>query len=361
MNYLTQYNINYSILQKYIEKGLISEQTHLEKNDIKIYNYTPYCQYSQTWDEITTKCRGLIIDWKTNKILANPFPKFFNLEEHLQIGKKLPNEIPIIYEKMDGWLGILYWLNDLPYIATRGSFESIGAKWATKWFRDNIYWASIDREYTHLFEIIAPETKIVLNYNFQGLVHIATRHTETGKEQFHNMRIPKLLNGDYIRFAKIFTIFENDISLENFKKVEKTNEEGYVLAWTDGLRLKIKFEEYKRLHRILTNISPKVIWKYLRDDQDIKTLLDRVPDEFYKWVENIKTTLKRSYLEIENEAKMFADFAKKIITRKNQAAYIMTTRYKSITFLMLDNKEYKYAIWKLIKPQNQNTFKINEI
>lgn len=352
--------MKYSTLQPYLEKKLISERAHPEKESIKIYNYTPTCQYSQAWDEITSQCRGLVIDWGTNKILANPFPKFFNLEEHLLSGKSLPDCFPIVYEKMDGWLGILYWLNDRPYIATRGSFESVGAKWATKWFRDNIYWASIDREYTHLFEIIAPETKIVINYNFQGLVHLATRHTTSGIEQFSTDRLPKLLTGADMQSARTITGNGQYPSLEMLKSFEKPNEEGFVLAWPTGFRLKIKFDEYKRLHKILTRISPRVIWEYLKDDQDIETLLDRVPDEFYKWVKKIINELTYNFDKIQEEVLLIIEKAKHLNSRKEQAEYIKQQKYQSIAFALLDNKEYTKIIWQLLKPKIDNTFKIDE-
>lgn len=355
--------MKYSILQPYLEKKLISEREHPEKKSVKIYNYTPTCQYSQTWDEITSQCRGLIIDWETNEILANPFPKFFNYEEHLLTGKPLPNGIPTIYEKMDGWLGILYWLNDRPYVATRGSFESIGAKWATKWFRDNIYWASIDRNFTHLFEIISPETKIVVNYDFQGLVHIATRHTLSGIEQFDTNRLPKLLTGANMQTAKTLVITKNDQyhNLDMLKSFEKPNEEGFVLVWPTGFRLKIKFNEYIRLHKILTNISQKVIWEYLKDSQNLDVLLDRVPDEFYQWVKKYVTILETEFKNIQTITETIVKHAKTLTTRKEQAEYLKTQEHSNVSFAMLDNKKYQQIIWKMLKPTNIHSFQNDEI
>ena len=86
--------MDYSILKKYIEEGLISEQIHPEDANIRIYNYTPIVQFDKKWDDITMKCRGLIMNIQTGEILSNPFPKFFNWEEHIQLGKNIPGEIP---------------------------------------------------------------------------------------------------------------------------------------------------------------------------------------------------------------------------------------------------------------------------
>ncbi|HCR35805.1 TPA: hypothetical protein DIU22_02065 [Candidatus Woesebacteria bacterium] len=355
----------YSELKKYINEGLILERIHPENKNIRIFNYSSKCQFDKKWDNNTMLCRGLIMNIETNEILSNPFPKFFNWEEHIQLGKSIPGEIPIIQEKVDGWLGILYWLNDLPYIATRGSFTSIGAIWATNWFRKNIFWESLDRRYTHLFEIISPETKIVINYNFEGLVWLTSRHLKTGKDVLVDdllsleSHIPALREKQHIhmRSAKILTEHDKNFSLEKLKSLEKSNEEGFVLIWASGLRLKIKFDEYKRLHKILTNISPSVIWEYLKDNNNIETILDRVPDEFYQWVKDTKENILNKFNDIEKETMSLMKIIKEKITRKEQAEYVITTKYPSILFAMLDDKDYKKHIWKLIKPSSSKTFK----
>src|SRR3990167_2407750 len=176
--------MTYEQIKPYIEKGLISEQSHPLNENVKIFNYTQRCQFSREWDDITKQCRGLIIDVKSGKILARPFPKFFNYEEHIQNAWPIPSELPIITEKYDGSLGILYWLpgDARPWIATRGSFMSEQAQWATEWFRKNVAHQGIPRSYTHLFEIIYPQNRIVVSYDFEGLILLSIRVTESGGE-----------------------------------------------------------------------------------------------------------------------------------------------------------------------------------
>ncbi len=108
------------LLNEMIEKKYVSKKKHPVK-DIFIYNYTKNAQYEWLWNEATKKCRGLIMDSGDN-IIANPFEKFFNLEELDAKEQPIPNEPFDVYEKVDGSLGILYWINDVPAIATRGSF-----------------------------------------------------------------------------------------------------------------------------------------------------------------------------------------------------------------------------------------------
>ena len=91
---------------------------------LRILTYSKECQEEHIWNDTTEKCRGLIVDGDNN-ILARPFKKFYNYEELIADGfpidKYLDENMAFdAYDKLDGSLGILYWINDTPYIATRG-------------------------------------------------------------------------------------------------------------------------------------------------------------------------------------------------------------------------------------------------
>lgn len=64
--------------------------------------------------------------------------------------------------------------------------------------------------------------------------------------------------------------------------MDTPNEEGFVLHYpgTD-LRLKIKFPEYVRLHKIVTGVSEIGIWEYMRDGKSMKELIENVPEWLY--------------------------------------------------------------------------------
>lgn len=104
----------------------------------------------------------------SGNVVARPFQKFFNYEE-LQ-PSDIPTDLPFeIFEKMDGSLGILYWIGDEPFIATRGSFSSDQAIHASslvnKRFRElGISKRDLIPNATYLFEIIYPENRIVVDY-----------------------------------------------------------------------------------------------------------------------------------------------------------------------------------------------------
>lgn len=119
----------YDQIKPYIEKKLVSVQVHPNRENIKIFNYTQTCQFARAWDDITMQCRGLVLDTDSGRVIANPFPKFFNYDEHLAKGGTIPVEEPRVYEKLDGSLGILYFMDGEWWVATRGSFASEQAIW----------------------------------------------------------------------------------------------------------------------------------------------------------------------------------------------------------------------------------------
>lgn len=340
--------MKYEKIKPYIEKKLISEQVHPENEDVRIFNYTQKCQFDKEWDDVTRACRGLILNVVTGEVIARPFPKFFNYAEHVQNAWPVPNDTPVITEKLDGSLGILYNLNGKPWIATRGSFMSDQAQWATKWFRDNIGNVILNDE-TNLFEIIYPENRIVVNYDFSGLVHLATIRTSTG------VQFEKPWN-EPIRSVKKIDVTD----VEELSKLDEPNSEGFVIFYPkENVRMKIKFPEYVRLHKIITGVSEIGIWEILKTNGDFTPLLEKVPDEFFNWVGETKKRLVGAFDKIAQEAVLqFTEIQKKNpADRKAWAEEIKKMANPGIGFAILDDKDYKQIIWKMVRPHGAAIFK----
>jgi RNA ligase len=327
-------------LQQAITDGYIHNCKHPTAN-LWIYNYTQSAQYAQYWTEETLQCRGLILDENYN-IIARPIQKFFNVEE---IGfDQLPN-IPFeVFEKVDGSLGILYWLNDMPHIASRGSFTSKQALKATKLLHE-LYadsFENLDKNKTYVFEIIYPENRIIVDYgDEEKLVLLAIIDTETGKDealQDVGFPLPK-------RFE--FT------SLVALKALNWKNQEGFVIQYETGFRVKIKFEDYIEMHKIVTQVSSLTIWETLKEDGTLVQWIENVPDEFYAWVRKVEADLHANFKAIENIAK--ADY-KELATDRETAAYFKTCKYPAILFAMKNNKKYDQIIWKYIRPTFEKAY-----
>ncbi len=333
--------MNASLLNEMLEEGYVVFQKHPEAN-LFIYNYSAKTQYEQIWNEVTLACRGLILD-VDGEVVARPFGKFFNLGE--RANQKIPVEPFEVYEKMDGSLGISYWLNNELKIATRGSFISEQSQKAMRILQKKYPNAhkKINKKYTYLFEIIYPENRIVVDYGIkEDLVLLAVIETATGKEMpLEDVGFPIVKKYDGLQ------------DINQLKTLEEPNREGFVIKFESGFRLKVKFEEYVRIHKVISQVSTISIWEYLKTGQSFDEILEQVPDEFYDWIKLQRKKLEAEYLAIETKAK--SEF-KILANRKETALYFMQCSYPKILFSILDKRDYSSIIWKYIRPKFAKPF-----
>ena len=353
-----------SILNDYIDRGLVIKQDH-PGLPLSIYNYSRECQYSGKWDDITLNCRGLVLDNDGN-VIAKPFPKFFNYEELKP--ENIPNENFVVYEKMDGSLGIVFHYNDEWHVATRGSFQSDQAIKAKKILDTKYNVSSLRKTRTYLFEIIYPENRIVVDYgNDEKLVLLAVIDTESG-EEIPNSTLFFMVEDGWDVVTTYKTWGED---WETLKKEISNDNEGYVIRFSGGMRMKIKGEEYVRLHKILTNFSTTDIWEILRTGENMNEFLDRVPDEFDDWVKRIAMNLRYGFYHIDERAGKLHDgfrYGKygdvdPEPTKKEFAEFVMKQpeELRPILFKMWDKTPYDDIIWKLLKPKYEKPFKNDKI
>lgn len=339
--------MNFTILKKYIDDGLVVKQDH-PTLPLSIYNYSRTCQYDKLWDDITLQCRGLVLDGENN-VIAKPFPKFFNMEELSD--SEIPNESFEAFEKMDGSLGICFYYESEWHIATRGSFTSEQAIRGRELLNKYNYKNGLISGYTYLFEIIYPENRIVVNYgDYEGLVVLAAYHNETGRE----VSIDEMDNEGFDVVKKYDGV--NDFT--KLKGIISNDDEGYVIRFKSGMRMKIKGDEYVRLHRILTNFSTTDIWELLKTKGNLNEFLERVPDEFDTWVKETVKDLMIRYENIEKDYfEIFSNLKSQGLNRKEFAIKAIHYRHPSVLFYMLDGKNYSDIIWKIIKPKWSKPFR----
>ena len=348
--------VDWNVLNNYIEENLIIANKHPEF-DIWILNYSPKAQSKKFWDIYTLSCRGMVIDSEGN-ILARPFQKFKNYEEHD------PSEIDLtqdfdIFEKMDGSLIIIFYYEPRMtwIVATRGSFISEQSIEARKMLDVSIF-DKLSKIDTYLFEILYPENRIVVNYgNRRELVLLGRIQTKTGFELYYKDLVTW--------YSKWFTVvkkynIKNIKNLTELKAIEEDNKEGFVIRFFNGFRVKVKFTEYIRLHGILTNVSNLTVWEHLRDNYEFDELLDRVPDEFYDWLKKTANKLQLEFNEIERQSLLeFMNIyhINKITERSVFADIAKKSNYRSILFKLYDRRPYAQIIWKMIRPTYSKPFK----
>lgn len=331
--------IDFDAIQKEVDDRYISVQRH-PTTDLRIFNYAAKAQYEWRWTPEIKACRGLIVDSKNN-IMARPFEKFFSYD---QLDGVIPNETFEVFDKLDGSLGILYWIDDCPFIATRGSFTSEQAIRATRILHTKYANIRFERGVTYCFEIIYPENRIVIDYGAnEDLYLLAIIDNATGKDlpvTEIGMPTVKPLAG----MGDVASMLASNIP----------NKEGYVLRFASGVRVKVKFEEYKRLHKLITGINERHVWEELAAGRSLEPILDRVPDEYFAWVREVEGRLRGEFSRVEAICK--SEF-KPRGDRKETAEYFKTCSNPPVLFSMLDNKDYSSVIWKGLRPVNVRAFR----
>jgi RNA ligase len=358
--------ISLEILNKYHEEGLLYKQVH-PTLPLTIWNYAEKVQYEGLWDEVTTSCRGLITD-NVGKIVVQPFKKFFNYEELVGKGV-IPEKGDYVYvqEKMDGSLGILFNYDGEWIMATRGSFTSEQAVMGLEIVKEKYFLDSWMREYAYLLEIIYPENRIVVNYGVEKVTFLSAvlngtyKWNSTDDTELHwstSLMIFKsngIHESDVVKTEQHFKF--SDELYKSLKEKNETNKEGFVLRFQPGnFRMKIKFEEYVRLHKIMTNLSTTAVWEVLSNGVNMDELLKDVPDEFYDKIKEYEDELKFMFNSLSNDYGIhFRDIQNMMDKvggdRKNFANVAKQYKYPSLLFGMLDGKDVSPIIWKIVKPE----------
>ena len=331
-------------VQKLIDNGYLTVKKHPEA-DLYIYNYTRKTQYENLWNEITLTHRGLIKD-KNDNIVSRPFRKFFNIEELPLVGLSLPHALFDVYDKLDGSLGISYWYNGKPWLATRGSFDGEQALHGSKILQEKYKEVKLNPKLTYLFEIIYPENRIVVDYKgIDDITLLAVIDTQNkGEFNLDDIDTP---------FPKAKKSVNGASTLYDLKDLNYKNQEGFVIYYPSmDFRVKVKFEWYQRMHRLLSGITETKIWEILScydDPENIYSSLEN--DEIFHWIKQIRNKLLMEHKNVIDivytEFKDFGD-------RKENAMYYKTCSFPYLMFLLLDKEDRKFreAVWKTIKPKN---------
>ncbi len=165
-----------------------------------IFNYSFDCKYS---DPIVQESRGIIVDFEKLEVVCWPFRKFGNHNE--SYADEIDWSTARVLEKVDGSI-IKLWYD---FSGGRWQFSTNGMIRAESalvegYFDVSFYdvirradnfqdipYDSLDKTKTYIFELVSPETKIVVDYGVTTLYHIGTRSNLTGVESEDDLGIRK--------------------------------------------------------------------------------------------------------------------------------------------------------------------------
>ena len=284
-------------IERYVKTKDVRKALH-PTQPLAIYNYTDVVQYAQKWTSTLMRCRGLVMDLETEEIVAPPMQKFFNYEEQKHASCK-DNAAFDVMEKMDGSLGIYFWYKTQWIFASRGSFTSEQAQEGAKLAIEADLSSMCDKELTYIFEIIYPQNKIVVDYGTRReLVLLAVLDRTHGGNDLPLAQVKDIASKLHVATPRTFD--GQEVTPEMLKAQNKANEEGYVIRFrATGERVKIKFQNYVDLHRIVTNFSLDHVKTWFLEDpqRDITEKVHLIPDELYNEVKTTWSLLLNMYAE----------------------------------------------------------------
>ena len=341
-----------------IRDALVAEGLLRRDNlgDLSVYTYTDACTFGREWNEVTLNSRGHIFDRGTGECVAWSFSKFFNVGETPETQESaLPWSAGYaVFEKLDGWLGNLYRTADGFAIATRGSFHSDGAVWATRFLREHHDLAGLPDEVTLVFELISPITRIIVDYGSdEKLALLAAFNRHTGEEypwakvvdwadQF-GFPLPKAYGGEISGCRRL-------LADSSGKEME-----GFVVRFANGLRAKVKGEDYLRRASIVSNLTPLAVWGAMSGgrvaaeyrglvDADYRDCLDGFADALEAAWRRVTGEIEEDFASVSGpgDRKAFADSVRS-----------SGLRHAAAMFARLDGKQQNIDryVMKLIRPR----------
>lgn len=330
----------------------------IEGKEVHSFKYNLWSKEMLT-EEIFSKgglnLRGIcFID---EKIVALPFPKFFNLNENKFSEFPFSEwKVKNIFEKIDGSLISLIKVNGKYYCKSMKSIESDVSKEAQQFFDkpENLNlrlhaMKKIEDGFSPMYEYTSQSCRIVLDYGEPKMTYLGCRNKVTGE-----IILPlKGLDDILVPIPRIFT------SSEIQRYLEQKGVEGVVVTLEDGTMFKMKSEEYFEIHKIISDFSVKnmlekilnkqtddivpILKKYGMEDK-IKQLIE-LEDIFYNTGFDIQCSCYKTYVKVKDLGRKEAA---EIVLQENK-------KYSSIIFKMLDNKDVSILINKYAQEEVFNT------
>ncbi|GGU47686.1 RNA ligase [Streptomyces lavendofoliae] len=380
-----------------LDTGHVVRKAHPEL-PLSLYTYTRACQYERVWNRVTLRCRGLVADDSTGEVVALPLPKFFNVEEH-QTGQPyapaLPDEPFEVYDKVDGSLAVVFHYAGRWRVASKGSFISTQATWAQRRL-DGADTTALTPGVTYLAEILYPENRIVVDYGDRRDLVLLAAFAADGTEIPLAGAAPAwrpvgsvVTAHPPLPLAELLALTRAG-ALPGGRVATGTDAEGFVLRFASGVRAKVKLSEYVRLHKVLTGVTERDVWRghgvqrfsHLPAKQLVQALgcsaadlnatggrpldalLEQVPDEFDTWVREVIARIEKDVAEreraIEDAYRTLAPLA------GDRAAFARAVRelpdpaLRPAMFLRLDGRPTELATYRSVRPRASDPFKNDE-
>ena len=238
------------------EELLAAEPYNLKikwKDNLVMFNYD---QIKSEHNNITDEARGLILNATDNRftIVRMGFKRFYNYGE--AAATQINWENAIVETKMDGTMIFFYFYNGQWHISTRSTFDASEASVYNTSLtfeqltlkameNSNVEFSELNTACTYVFELCAPENRVVVRYEEPALYYLMTRNNKTG--------IELVLPHKKWKKPASFNIHNLDKTMEFVSQFNGDEFEGVVVRDKSGNRIKVKNLNWLELHKIANN------------------------------------------------------------------------------------------------------------
>lgn len=334
------------------------------EHDLRVVCYTQKAVFENRWNDVTRRCRGLVIA-RQNQIAAWCMPKFCNASEHIDgrpYAPPLPNEPFQVFSKVDGSLGTVFHRDGRWLVATKGGFGSAQAKWAQAWLDDHDL-SELNPHNTYTTEIVYPENRIVVDNGELETLTLLAVFGDDGHEKSLNgySQAWERLGGTAVQewpaanLSRILFFAQRNQRIDG-SDTTGSQSEGYVLRYRSGLRVKVKFADYIRLHGLVTGLTERHVWELLREGRSLDSLLEVLPDEYHDWLKDTAASLRSKFV-LQAHVNLYA---LRINFTADPREFAEATRQMALPNLMAIYDCIASRVWDSVKPEAIGPWKDHE-
>ena len=277
---------------------------------------------------IVRECRGAIFYLNESgryECVCRAFDKFGNYGESYV--PEIDWTSAIVEEKVDGSLIKVWHHNDQWHVSTNGTIDAykaevdgLGVTFGNIFDKavgdKEFFFGRLDKNMTYMFELVSPETRVVIPYPNTKLYILSCRDMRTMKEcDAHDTELMFRCN---ISYPKTFSLGTLEECLAYVQTMTK-DEEGFVVCDKNFNRVKIKSPEYLVAAHLRNNgaITPRRIINMIKDNM-IDDFLAYCPayigmvDDIVEQLDCLRCELMCSWTKVAHIAdrKEFADAVK---------------------------------------------------
>ena len=263
--------------------GLVQKEFNYNGSVVNMYFYL--IQYNELFNnDVRREMRGITFVDNDKYFLS--LHKFFNINQHpeTQLSLLKDKEIIEITDKLDGSLINPILINGKLIMKSKASITSQQSKNSTDFVYDRKHYYNfiiemMEKELHPIFEYVAPDNKIVLDYDKEDLILLQIRDNNGNYLNLNDFDIPKDIT------------IRKEYNLKEFNSLDKIYEyiresvdlEGVVIRFSDGMMVKLKSEWYLDKHHY-TNLTEKDYMVHILDDtiDDVLSLGELVDTQYIK-------------------------------------------------------------------------------